>query len=175
MLTSVWPLVAKVTESHDKLMQSTWGGGSVEMGDPEKLPICLASTLPGAHGKELAGGGCPELPSSPSHGQEWPDPRDWRLHQLLFRPHPTPPHPTPPHLTCFFPTIFPPPGRNWAAGNLAPIWLRVGRQGLPKEGLGNGPPEPADFVQRSMEGGSLGRPLSPFLGGPALSVTPGRG
>lgn len=124
-------------------------GAAVKMGAQEKLPICLSSAQADAHRKGLAGGGCPELPSSPSPGTQGEppkghDPKDWRLHQL-----PTPTSP-------LFPTVLPPPGQNWAAGNLAPIWLRMGlewaNRASQRKAWETGPRQPARFRDTVEEG-----------------------
>lgn len=75
MLTLVWPLVAKVTDSHDKLMQSTWGGGSCGNGGPWRscsLPcVCSSEVLREKVGLE----GLPSLSFLPSPGAQEEPPR----------------------------------------------------------------------------------------------------
>lgn len=117
MLTLVWPLVATVTESHDKLMQSTWGGGSCGNGGPWRscpLPcVCSSELLREKWGWR----GCPHYPSClplehRRNPQEGPDPRAWGLRQSF-----------PTLLTCFFPTRAPSsrtkPGSCKPSSNLA--------------------------------------------------------
>ena len=51
--TSVWPLVAEVMESHDRLTQSTRGGGDKKTGARKGREFAL-DLLPRVHGEELA-------------------------------------------------------------------------------------------------------------------------
>lgn len=72
MHTPVWPLVAKVRESHDKLMQSTWGGGSRGNGGPWRscpLPcVCSPEVLMEKWGWRRL----PSISFLPSHGAQEP-------------------------------------------------------------------------------------------------------
>lgn len=138
-------------------------GGSGGDGGPEDAHLpCTASSgvLMERNWLEVA---FPNFLLSPFMGDrgspyEGPDPRYWELHQL-----PTPPKSL---LPCL-----PPPGQNWAAGNLAPIWLKVGWGWANRafSGLGDGLPEPAGLAQRHRGGGFLGQPQSQLRGPSLLS------
>lgn len=163
VVTPVWPLVAKVTESQDRTMQSTRGAGRGNGGPWRSCPFAW-HLLPGAHGKERATfafswRGLPSMSFCPCCGGRkagaWGDPRRGQPQGLRAASAPLPIMPSslsvsvsistslhrllcPPPPAHFsrvsFPPVLPPWGRNWQLETRCDWGSGCGRGGQAPQG-----------------------------------------